>query len=118
MDRGQAGPDPAPDPRPAGGAAVRRAAPHQHVRVRLAVDRDDELAAPAEQFVNAHVLDVAAVGEILEVAAMAVEAEVADEAPNVTTDSSDPRVGLGGVEGRCLIEEPGEEIALRRSARG
>jgi hypothetical protein len=27
-------------------------------------------------------------------------------------------VGLGGVEGRCLIEEPGEEIALRWSARG
>ena len=25
-------------------------------------------------------------------------------------------VGLGGVEGRCLIEEPGEEIALGRSA--
>ena len=27
-------------------------------------------------------------------------------------------VGLGGVEGRSLIEEPGEEIALRWSARG
>jgi hypothetical protein len=27
-------------------------------------------------------------------------------------------LGLGGVEGRCLIEEPGEEIALGRSARG
>jgi len=27
-------------------------------------------------------------------------------------------VGLGGVEGRCLIEEPGEEIALGRSAGG
>ena len=28
------------------------------------------------------------------------------------------RVGLGGVERGCLIEEPGEEIALGRSARG
>ena len=28
------------------------------------------------------------------------------------------RVGLGGVEDRCLIEEPGEEIALRWSAGG
>ena len=27
-------------------------------------------------------------------------------------------LGLGGVEGRSLIEEPREEIALRRSARG
>ena len=27
-------------------------------------------------------------------------------------------LGLGGVEGRCLIEEPGEEIALRRPAGG
>lgn len=27
-------------------------------------------------------------------------------------------VGLGGVEGRCLIEERGEEIALRRPAGG
>ncbi len=27
-------------------------------------------------------------------------------------------LGLGGVEGRSLIEEPGEEIALRWSARG
>ena len=27
-------------------------------------------------------------------------------------------LGLGGVEGRCLIEEPGEEIALGRAARG
>jgi hypothetical protein len=27
-------------------------------------------------------------------------------------------VGLGGVEGRCLIEEPGEEIALRWPAAG
>jgi hypothetical protein len=27
-------------------------------------------------------------------------------------------VGLGGVEGRCLIEEPGEEIALGLAAGG
>lgn len=27
-------------------------------------------------------------------------------------------LGLGGVEGRSLIEEPREEIALRRAARG
>ena len=27
-------------------------------------------------------------------------------------------LGLGGVESRCLIEEPGEEIALRRPAAG
>jgi hypothetical protein len=27
-------------------------------------------------------------------------------------------LGLGGIEGQCLIEEPGEEITLGRSASG
>jgi multidrug efflux pump subunit AcrA (membrane-fusion protein) len=64
-------------------------------RIALAVDGDDEIAAPPQELVDAEVLDVAAVGEVDEVVAFV---EVAAQLAQPAAHDAEPSRRLGGGE--------------------